>query len=71
MALCERFGVHALDFDGQVDSLFQEYDRAGQRHMQYLKYRGEYTDVPYETIISAFRKNHPRWLDNRSSVGAS
>ena len=68
IGLCERFGVHPLDFDGRVDSLFQEYDRAGQRHMQYLKYRGEYADVPYSTIIKAFRKNHPRWLDNQTNL---
>ena len=67
ISLCERFGVHPLDFDGRVDSLFQEYDRTGQRHMQYLKYRGDYADVPYETIIEAFRKNHPLWLDNRTN----
>ena len=70
IGLCERFGVHPLDFDGRVDSLFQDSDRAGQRHMQYLKYRGEYADVPYSTIIEAFRKNHPRWLENRSSANS-
>ena len=26
-ALCERFGVHALEFDGVTDSLFQPDDR--------------------------------------------
>ncbi|KAA3633677.1 MAG: transglutaminase family protein [Proteobacteria bacterium] len=40
LALCERFGVQALEFDGGADSLFQEFNRKGERHMQYLRYRG-------------------------------
>ena len=41
------------------------FDQAGQKHMQYLKYRGDYQDIPYDRIIAAFRKNHPLWLANR------
>ncbi|HEY5789530.1 MAG TPA: transglutaminase-like domain-containing protein, partial [Gammaproteobacteria bacterium] len=39
-ALCARLGVHALEFDGREDSLFQEYNRAGHRHMEYVRERG-------------------------------
>lgn len=68
LALCERFGVHPLDFDGRNDSLFQEYTRDGARHMEYVSYRGEYADVPYDTIVAAFECNHPRWLHNREAA---
>lgn len=62
LSLCERFGVRPLEFDGRHDSLFHEYDRAGRRHMEYVAQRGSYPDVPYETILAAFRAAHPRWL---------
>ena len=62
LALCERFGVHPLDFDGRHDSLFHEFDREGRRHMEYVRDRGNYPDVPYETIIADFKRTYPRWM---------
>ena len=62
LSLCERFGVRPLEFDGRHDSLFHEYDRGGRRHMEYVKERGCYLDVPYDTIVAEFKKAHPRWL---------
>lgn len=58
-ALCERFGVHALDFDGTADSLFQPYDRSGRRHMEYLRDRGPSRDVPVDDIVEAFVRHYP------------
>lgn len=63
LSLCERFGVHPLEFDGRHDSLFHEYDRAGRRHMEYVNYRGHYADVPLDAILTDFRRVHPRWLE--------
>ena len=62
LSLCERFGVHPLEFDGRHDSLFHEFDRDGQRHMEYVRERGNYADVPYEVIITDFKKTYPRWM---------
>ncbi len=63
-ALCERLGVHALEFDGVNDSLFQEYNRAGDRHMEYLAQRGTFADVPFAHIVADFERLHPTWLHN-------
>lgn len=52
--LCQRFGVHPLEFDGRHDALFHEYSVDGRRHMEYLAVRGAYEDLPYEEIIDAF-----------------
>jgi hypothetical protein len=57
--LCERLGVHPLEFDGLSDSLFQEYDLTGRRHMQYLQDRGSFADVPFDTIVREFRTYYP------------
>ena len=62
LSLCQRFGVHPLEFDGRRDSLFHEYDQAGRKHMEYLRERGHYADVPYESILADLRKAYPRWM---------
>lgn len=62
LSLCQRFGVRPLEFDGRHDSLFHEYDQGGRRHMEYVRQRGHYADVPYETILADFRKTYPRWM---------
>ncbi len=65
LSMCERFDVHPLEFDGRSDSLFQEFDRQGKRHMEYVQQRGHFVDLPYEQIIDAFLQYHPRWLAAR------
>jgi transglutaminase-like putative cysteine protease len=62
LSLCQRFGVHPLEFDGRCDSLFHEYDRAGRKHMEYVRDRGHYVDVPYERILADLRETYPRWM---------
>jgi len=65
-ALCERLGFHALEFDGVNDSLFQEYNRAGDPHMEYLADRGTFADVPFAEIVVDFERLHPVWLHNQA-----
>lgn len=60
LALCEKVGLKPLDFDGETDSLFHEFDRAGQRHMEYLRDRGTYPDVPFDTLMAEFRTYYPQ-----------
>jgi transglutaminase-like putative cysteine protease len=62
LSLCKRFSVRPLEFDGRHDSLFHEYDHGGRRHMEYVRERGHYPDVPYDMIIADFKKMYPRWL---------
>jgi len=67
--LCQRFGVHVLEFDGHNDSLLQEFDQTGNRHMEYENQRGVFSDVPYELILANFEKHHPKWLHNQAGLG--
>jgi len=69
LALCQRAGVKPLDFDGTEDSLFQPYDTSGRRHMEYLKDRGTYADVPYEVIVADFRKEYPALIREKGLKG--
>jgi transglutaminase-like putative cysteine protease len=61
-SLCDRLGVSVLEFDGRNDSLFQQFDRSGRRHMEYLHDRGTFMDVPFELILDDFRKHYPALL---------
>jgi transglutaminase-like putative cysteine protease len=58
--LCERFGVRPLDFDGREDSLFHPHDVAGRRHMEYVRDRGPFSDVPVDEILETFNRCYPR-----------
>lgn len=62
LSLCQKFAVHPLEFDGRHDSLFHEFDQEGRRHMEYVRERGNYPDVPFEEIITDFKKTYPRWM---------
>jgi len=57
--LCEKFGLKPLEFDGLRDSLYHEFDVAGNRHMEYLNDRGEYLDLPFEEMMAVFRVHYP------------
>jgi transglutaminase-like putative cysteine protease len=61
LQLCERFGIHALDWDGRTDSLYHPYDKEGRRHMEYVNQRGSFDDVPLATIAADFAALYPGW----------
>ena len=60
LALCTRFRVKPLEFDGRADSIFHPFDEDERRHMEYLRDRGLYADVPVDEIQRAFREAYPR-----------
>lgn len=67
--LCSKFDLVPLEFDGRSDSLFHSFDAVGNRHMEYLSYRGEFADTPIEAIIATFREIYPSWgIDEGRSV---
>jgi len=68
-ALCDRVGLMPLEFDGAVDSLFQPFDRAGRRHMEYLNDRGTFSDVPFEAIKSDFIATYPALMGSDGLAG--
>lgn len=60
--LCERFGLLPLDFDGVHDSIYHPYDRAGNKHMEYVHQRGHFDDLPLAQITADFARLYPRWV---------
>jgi transglutaminase-like putative cysteine protease len=62
-SLCEKFGVPPLDFDGERDALFHAYDTGGRRHMEYVRQRGSFADLPYDAFVEAIREAYPHIAD--------
>lgn len=62
--LCDRFDLLPLDFDGAGDSIYHPFDKGGQRHMEYLRERGSFAEVPLARIVADFRAVYPRWLES-------
>ena len=67
--LCRRLGLEPLEFDGRSDSLLHPYDRGGRLYMQYLEDRGAFADVPYDTIMAAFRTHYAALMARHGIAG--
>ena len=67
--LCEKFGLKPLEFDGAEDSIYHPHDVAGNRHMEYLQYRGEFAEPPLEQMRETFFGEYPHWRNRTSDYG--
>lgn len=54
LSLCEKFRIRPLEFDGTADSIYHPLDLDGRQHMEYLRYRGEFDDVPLAAMRAEF-----------------
>ncbi len=61
LSLCDRFGLLPLEFDGRSDSIYHPFDKAGNRHMEYVLQRGAFDDMPLAEIVADFRRVYPNW----------
>lgn len=68
-ALCRKLNVAPLEFDGAEDSLFQQYDEAGNCFMDYLHDYGNFADMPYELYLSELRRNYPHISSEENPSG--
>jgi transglutaminase-like putative cysteine protease len=58
LELCEKFGLLPLEFNGREDSLYHPFDREGKRHMEYVRERGEFDDVPLDAMRATFGEHY-------------
>lgn len=61
--LCHKFRLLPLEFDGRNDALLHPFDQAGNRHMEYIRFIGEYADVPVEDIRATFAREYPFYAE--------
>ncbi|HSC01310.1 MAG TPA: transglutaminase family protein [Burkholderiaceae bacterium] len=69
--LVERFGLLPLAFNGRDDSIYHPFDRAGNRHMEYVHYRGSFDDMPLDRIVADFAAVYPLWLQQGRDLTAA
>lgn len=67
-SLCAKFGVAPLEFDGTEDALLHPFTGDGSRHMEYVRDRGSYTDLPLAQILEAFEKTYSRLLHHEDAA---
>jgi transglutaminase-like putative cysteine protease len=56
--LCERFHLKPLEFDGSADSVYHPFDQLGNAHMEYICFRGEFSDLPLEQIKGTLQRRY-------------
>ncbi len=66
--LCEKCNVATLDFDGQNDSIFHEFDKSGNKFMEYLDDYGYFEDVPVDFILNNFKENYPEIMKRNKGL---
>ena len=66
--LCEKFGLHPLEFNGTQDSLYHEFDVAGNKHMEYINDRGEHLDLPFAEMSAVFRTHYPNLFSKTANA---
>jgi transglutaminase-like putative cysteine protease len=57
--LTERFRLKPLDFDGRADSIYHPFDLDGRAHMEYLRFRGEFAEIPVTEMRDDFARLYP------------
>jgi transglutaminase-like putative cysteine protease len=64
--LCNYLNVEPLEFDGENDSIFQEFDKSGNVFMQYLHDYGAFDDLPYQLYLDELYKHYPHIFGNET-----
>jgi transglutaminase-like putative cysteine protease len=62
-ALCERASIRPLEFTGLEDSIYHPFDATGRKHMEYLRQRGTYVDIPLAEIVATYIEMYPKAVE--------
>ena len=71
--LCDKLGVNTIEFDGENDAIFQEYQPESGKvsektYMEYIKDYGSFEDFPYDLAKSDLMKYYPSAFDQKVPV---
>jgi len=61
--LCEHLDVAPLDWDGENDAIFQEFDQHGGRFMDYAHDYGAFAEIPFALMLSEWKRYYPSVRD--------
>ena len=51
----------SVSFDPEHDTLMHPFDQHGRKHMEYIRQRGSYDDLPLDEIFASFLEIYPGW----------
>jgi hypothetical protein len=60
--MCKKLDIFPVEFDGVHDATFSEFDRKGNRHMEYIHDHGTFSDLPFDLILASFKKAYPQFF---------
>lgn len=63
--LCDKLCVDVLEFDGEEDSVFQQFDKNGSVFMEYVKEYGSFHDVPHDMFVMLMKQYYPHFFSNQ------
>lgn len=61
--VCRASKVDVMNWDGKSDVMFQEYNKSGNRFMEYIHYYGEFKDVPMKLMNNEMEKYYPHLFE--------
>ncbi len=62
-SLCKMCNVAPLAFDGENDSILQEFNNEGNVFMEYLEDYGYFEDVPVDFMLTNMKEHYPEIMD--------
>ncbi len=65
-AMCERFGVSPLLFDGHHDAVLHQFNRHEKAFMEYVRDRGHHPDLPLADLVRAWQEYYPQFFTGTS-----
>ncbi|TNE45346.1 MAG: transglutaminase family protein [Deltaproteobacteria bacterium] len=66
--LCERAGVAPLEFDGETDALFQEYNLEGEQFMEIVTHHGTFPDFPHRMMLQVWQGIYPHLFEGDDAL---
>lgn len=67
-ALCKKCNVAPLEFDGEHDATFQEFNNEGNVFMEYIEDYGHFEDVPLDFIFTNMKDHYPEIVKQYSGL---
>ena len=62
--ICMMANVEPLEWDGETDSLFQEFS-GGKQFMEYLHFYGDFADLPKELMHDEMKLHYPHLFEQQ------
>ena len=62
--ICRMMDVEPLNWDGETDSMFQEFKK-GEKYMEYIHFYGDFNDVPVDLMNAEMKKHYPHLFDTK------